>query len=206
METAAPAPTVLVVEDDEGLRAMMSTLLSSASYDTVEAGSGEDAIARVAGRRVDLALLDVDLPGLSGYEVCQRLREQSGSGFPIMFVSGSRVEALDRIAGLLIGADDYLVKPFAPEELLARVRALLRRRQPGARTNGVSSGRLTRRELEVLRLLGLGRSPGEIATDLVISPKTVATHIERILGKLGVHSRVQAVAVAYRDGLLQPEA
>jgi DNA-binding NarL/FixJ family response regulator len=200
------AATVLLVEDDEGLRGLMTSLLEEASYTTVEVGSGEDALQVTTQRRIDIALLDVELPGLSGYEVCRRLREQLGPSLPIMFVSGSRTEALDRVAGLLIGADDYLVKPFAPEELLARVRALLRRAQAGRPANGNGTGNgnggLTSRELQVLNLLAEGRSQSEIAKELVISPKTVGTHLERILGKLGVHSRAQAVAVAYREGLL----
>jgi two-component system nitrate/nitrite response regulator NarL len=200
------AVTVLLVEDDEGLRGLMASLLEEASYATVEVGSGEDALQAVNERRIDVALLDVGLPGLSGYEVCRRLREHLGPALPIMFVSGTRTEALDRVAGLLIGADDYLVKPFAPEELLARVRALLRRAQAGRPTNGNGGGNgnggLTSRELQVLNLLAEGRSQSEIAKELVISPKTVGTHLERILSKLGVHSRAQAVAVAYREGLL----
>jgi two-component system nitrate/nitrite response regulator NarL len=200
------AATVLLVEDDEGLRGLMTSLLEEASYTTVQVGSGEDALQVTTQRRIDIALLDVELPGLSGYEVCRRLREQLGPSLPIMFVSGSRTEALDRVAGLLIGADDYLVKPFAPEELLARVRALLRRAQAGRPANGNGTGNgnggLTSRELQVLHLLAEGRSQSEIAKELVISPKTVGTHLERILGKLGVHSRAQAVAVAYREGLL----
>jgi DNA-binding NarL/FixJ family response regulator len=200
------AATVLLVEDDEGLRGLMASLLEEASYTAVGVGSGEDALRVTAERRIDVALLDVELPGLSGYEVCRRLREQLGPSLPIMFVSGSRTEALDRVAGLLIGADDYLVKPFAPEELLARVRALLRRAQAGRPANGNGGGNgnggLTSRELQVLNLLAEGRAQSEIAKELVISPKTVGTHLERILSKLGVHSRAQAVAVAYREGLL----
>jgi DNA-binding NarL/FixJ family response regulator len=200
------AATVLLVEDDQSLRCLMASLLEEASYATVEVGSGEEALQVAAERRIDVALLDIELPGLSGYEVCRRLREQLGPSLPIMFVSGSRTEALDRVAGLLIGADDYLVKPFAPEELLARVRALLRRAQAGRPANGNGGGNgnggLTSRELQVLNLLAEGRSQSEIAKELVISPKTVGTHLERILGKLGVHSRAQAVAVAYREGLL----
>jgi DNA-binding response OmpR family regulator len=191
--------TVLVVEDDDALRAMIAHLLGDAAYTALEARCGEEALSTAARTKVDLALLDIDLPGLSGYEVCQRLRAQRGSRLAIMFLSGTRTEALDRVAGLAIGADDYLVKPFVPEELLARVRALLRRVQPST-TNGGAAG-LTTRELEVLGLLAEGRSQAAIADELVISPKTVATHLERIIGKLGVHSRAQAVALAYRDGL-----
>jgi DNA-binding NarL/FixJ family response regulator len=93
------------------------------------------------------------------------------------------------------------VKPFDPDELLARVRALVRRRRGGSRV----VAELTPRELQVLRSLAEGRSQGEIAGSLVISPKTVGTHVENILRKLDVHSRAQAVAVAYRSGILGPE-
>jgi two-component system, NarL family, nitrate/nitrite response regulator NarL len=196
----SPTATVLVVDDDDGLRAMIASLLEQAAYAPVEASSGEAALTTAADSSFDLVLLDVDLPGLSGYEVCRRLREQRGTTMPIMFVSGSRVEALDRVAGLLIGADDYLVKPFAPEELLARVRALLRRAKPASSDYGNGTS-LTKRELQVLGLLASGRTQAEIAADLVISPKTVGTHLERVIAKLGVHSRTQAVAFAYRQGL-----
>jgi DNA-binding NarL/FixJ family response regulator len=145
-----------------------------------------------------VVLLDVGLPRLSGYEVCRRLRATKDGTLGIMFVSGSRVDPLDRVAGLSLGADDYLVKPFDPDELLARVRALVRRRRGGSRV----VAELTPRELQVLRSLAEGRSQGEIAAALVISPKTVGTHVENILRKLDVHSRAQAVAVAYRSGIL----
>jgi DNA-binding NarL/FixJ family response regulator len=100
---------------------------------------------------------------------------------------------------LLIGGDDYLVKPFAPDELLARVGALLRR--SGTRV-AAERAQLTAREHEVLGLLAEGLEHQEIADRLIISPKTVGTHIEHVLGKLGVHSRAQAVAAAYREGLI----
>src|SRR5262245_23877237 len=95
----------------------------------------------------ELVVLDVQLPEMSGYEICRELREEFGEGLPILFVSGFRTEALDRVAGLLVGADDYLVKPFAPDELIGRVRALTRRGRAGI-SNGSTWG-LTRREDEV---------------------------------------------------------
>lgn len=201
------AATILVVDDDHHLRELMTSILrenpyGEGSYNTIEAACGHTAIALAEQHSPDLALLDIDLPGLSGYEVCSRLRRRYGDRVAIMFVSGVRTESFDRAAGFLVGADEYLVKPFAPEELLERVRALLRR--PGARQNGrEGSPALTGRELEVLRLLADGLSQPDIAASLTISPKTVATHIEHVLVKLDVHSRTQAVAVAYRDGLLR---
>jgi DNA-binding NarL/FixJ family response regulator len=109
--------------------------------------------------------------------------------------------SLETITGLLIGADDYVVTPFAPDELVARVQRLLGRSHAPAQPRGLS--RLTKRELEGLGLLAEGKSQPDIADELVISLKTVGTHIEHILSKLGVKSRAQAVALAYRDRLLE---
>lgn len=120
----------------------------------------------------------------------------------MLFVSGERTEPVDRVAGLLIGADDYLVKPFAPDELLARAGALLRRREQPASGHAPV---LTPREREVLDLLARGLANHEIAEQLVISPKTVGTHVEHIYGKLGVRSRVEALTAGYRLELLTPD-
>jgi DNA-binding NarL/FixJ family response regulator len=135
------------------------------------------------------------------YEVCRELRDEFGEGLPIIFMSGERVEVIDRAAGLLIGGDDYLVKPLVPDELLSRVRRLLSRT-----TQTIVASGLTGRELEVLRFLAAGLSQKGIAEELVISPKTVGTHIERIFRKLGVHSQSQAVALAYREGWVETPA
>jgi DNA-binding NarL/FixJ family response regulator len=191
--------TVLVVDDDPGSRALMSSLLSQAGFSTTAAATGEEAVERSRRSRPDLVLLDVRLPGLSGYEICRQLRDEFRDEVGIIFVSGERTDDLDRAAGLLVGADDYVVKPFSPDELLARVRARVGRSQRAAVANGAA---LTRRELQVLRLLAEGRGQKEIAAELVISSKTVGAHIQHILGKLEVHSRAQAVAQAYRQGLL----
>jgi DNA-binding NarL/FixJ family response regulator len=167
-----------------------------------EAPSGEKALEAARDGHPSLVVLEVCLPGVSGYEVCRQLRDEFGDGLAIIFVSGTRTESLDCVAGLLLGADDYLVKPFTSGELLARVRALVRRAAPVRSGRERKSARLTLRELEVLQLLADGLEQGEIAERLVISSKTVGNHIERILGKLGVHSRAQAVGVAYREQLI----
>ena len=198
---------VLVVEDDEACRALMVALLDRIGCTVEEAASGEEALAMAKANPPALVLLDIGIPGISGYEVCHELRETFGQTLPVVFVSGNRVETQDRIAGLLLGADDYIVKPFNPDELVARVRRLLVRNGSNRRTierrqDAPSISYLTPREREVLVLLARGRSQGQIADELVISEKTVATHIQRILAKLGVHSRAQAVAVAYRERLV----
>jgi DNA-binding NarL/FixJ family response regulator len=146
-----------------------------------------------------LVLLEVCLPAICGYEVCRQLRGPYGEALPIVFVSGERTESYDRVAGLLVGADEYLVKPMSPDELLIRVERLLGRSRPVAPP---VAAKLTRREREILSLLAEGLHAAEIAARLFISPKTVSTHVDRILRKLGVRSRAQAVALAYRRDLV----
>jgi DNA-binding NarL/FixJ family response regulator len=193
---------VLVIDDDEPARAEIVRLLVETGLSTVEAASGEEGLRRARRDRPSLVVLEVALPRLSGYEVCHKLREEFGESLPILFVSTDRVEPRDRVAGLYVGGDDYLAKPFHAGEFLARVARLLRRdgvvQAPGASASG-----LTRRELEILGLLAAGVSQRGIASTLVISPRTVGTHIQSILGKLGVHSRTEAVARAYQDGLVE---
>jgi DNA-binding NarL/FixJ family response regulator len=191
---------ILVVDREPAAGQEIADLLGGVGLETWTATSGEDALAIAAERRPEAVLLEVRLPGVCGYEVLRELRHRHGERLPIVFVSGERVEPCDRVAGLLLGADDYVVKPFAPDELIARVQRLLVRSasdEPGALRS-----KLTRRELEVLQLLASGLTQPEIATELVISTSTVASHIEHILDKLGVHSRAQAVAFALRSGLV----
>jgi DNA-binding NarL/FixJ family response regulator len=191
----------LVVDDNDDFRAFVCELLESVGYATTELATGAAVLSAAARERPAAVLLDVRLPGLNGYEVCRELRNRYGRSIAIVFVSGERTEAFDRAAGLLIGADDYLAKPVDPSELIARITRLVDR----PRSNGEiprSNAKLevlTRRENEVLDLLAEGLRQQEIADRLVISPKTVATHIQRILSKLEVRSRAQAVSLALRE-------
>jgi len=195
-QTEACGP-LLVVDDDVALRAFVGEVLQHAGYSVCETGSGLEAVDLVRRERPALVILDVQLPVLSGYEVCRRVRDE-GPTPPILFISGERTDALDRVAGLLLGGDDYLVKPFSADELLARVRGLLRRSSNG------HSVKLTNRELAVMRLMAEGLGHIEIGRRLVISPKTVGTHVEHIYEKLGVHNRTEALVAAYRERVLAP--
>ena len=177
---------------------MLAQLLEVMGHPIEQAATGAEALALARGREPALVLLDVHLPDISGYEVCRELRETFGEHLPILFLSGARTESYDRVSGILLGADDYLVKPFAHDELLARVRRLLSRATHGDEARKYD---LTTRELEVLEHLAAGEDQATMARGLVISEKTIATHIQHILAKLGVHSRAEAVAFANRHGI-----
>jgi two-component system nitrate/nitrite response regulator NarL len=205
------APLILIAEHDPSCRSLITRLLRRIGFETVEVATGPETLETAARLHPSLVVLDVSLPEVSGYEVCRELRDDYGSDVGIIFVSRERTTPADRVAGLLVGADDYIVKPFDDDELLARARGVLRRieprsgppEEPGAKAIGAS---LTVRESEVLRLLARGQSQAQIAEQLFISPKTVGGHIQKILTKLDVHSRAHAVALAHKHGLADVEA
>ena len=168
---------IVVVDDDEALRNAVRRALRLEGYDVGLAADGAEALAHLAGMRADLLVLDVLMPALDGITVCRRLRE-SGDPTPVLMLT-ARDAVSDRVVGLDAGADDYLTKPFALEELLARVRALLRRSYPdhdgslrvddlelNPRTRQVTRGgravQLTRTEFALLELLM--RNAGTVLT------------------------------------------
>ena len=158
---------ILVVDDDAPIRRMLERTLTAEGYAVESAADGGEALAAVERAVPDLVVLDVAMPGVDGLSVCRRLR-RAGLGLPVLLLT-ARDAVSDRVAGLDAGADDYLVKPFAPEELLARVRALLRRGSEPAEVlafddlvfdvrtrsarRGVSEIHLSAREAELLELL-----------------------------------------------------
>ena len=198
--------SILIVDDDPMFREAVDLLVSRAGLRATTVGLGGDALDAANEERPDVVVVDVALPDMSGYELCRQLRERFGEGLPIIFVSGDRTDALDRSAGLLLGADDYVVKPFDPDEFIARVRRAAARSRLASANGAAQKNRdgfgLTPRELEVLDLLAHGRRQREIAAELVISEKTVSSHIQGILSKLGAHSRAEAIALAWRNQLV----
>ena len=123
-----PDQTILIVDDEPQIRRVMRTTLTSQGYAVVEAKSGEEALERIRNERADLIILDVNLPGISGLETCREIR--ASSDVPIIMLTVRNTER-DKVQALDAGADDYVVKPFGVEELLARIRAALRRAAPG---------------------------------------------------------------------------
>lgn len=116
---------ILLVEDEPGLLLTLTDLLASEGYQVETAATGPEGLAKASARTHDLILLDVMLPGKNGFDVCKELRQQGVDTAILMLTAKTRV--VDRVVGLKLGADDYLAKPFDPDELLARVEALLRR-------------------------------------------------------------------------------
>jgi DNA-binding NarL/FixJ family response regulator len=190
---------VLIVDDDPAISVMISAAVADHGYHVIAAADGRQAMDALERDTPDVILLDVRLPDVSGYHLCHEVRERFGDSVGVMLISGERRESYDRAGGLLLGADDYLVKPFALDELLARIARLVPRRAAIARS---VADRLTPREREILSCLSSGLDHVAIAAQLVIAPKTVEKHIEHILVKLDVHSRAQAIALAMNEGAM----
>jgi two-component system response regulator BaeR len=197
-------PFVLIVEDERRLASVLADYLEAAGFDTESIADGREVVPAVRRRAPDLVLLDLMLPGKDGLDVCRELR--SFTDVPIVMVT-ARVEEVDRLIGLELGADDYICKPFSPREVVARVRAILRRvERPGTTVPGLDIDEARHRatwnghDLELtaveFRLLkALAETPGRVwsraqlvdrlYTDgRVVTDRTVDSHIKNLRRKL----------------------
>ena len=187
-------PTVLIVDDDPKILRLLRIELSAQGFQPLPAERGEQALAIAAARRPDLVVLDILMPGLDGLGVLQRLREQSG--VPVILLTAKGTDA-DKIMGLELGADDYLPKPFNPEELTARVRAVLRRvqsaEQPAAGTlirTGEITIDLARRAVFVRgQPVVLSRTEWQLLQQLVTNAGRVMLHEELLTRTWGAEYR-----------------
>jgi DNA-binding response OmpR family regulator len=204
---------VLVVDDDQRVRTVVCWQLEADGYAVAEAADGAAALASIERDRPDLVVLDLTLPGVGGLDVLRRVREADGAGppLPVIVLSGRSGET-DRIIGLDLGADDYLVKPFSPGELAARVRSVLRRTRPAAASARPADGLwvdetsrdvtldgrpvdLTAKEFDLLAFLV--RHPRQVFTRAQLlqhvwgsgkgwqGEATVTEHVHRLRQKLG---------------------
>ena len=203
-------PSILVVDDDASIRELLRIYLERDGHRVAEAADGSVALERAAAERFDLILLDVMLPGVDGLEVCRRLRESTDA--PIVLLTARSGDS-DKVIGLDLGADDYVVKPFSPRELMARIRAQLRRHRPpsvqepilvadglqldpnGARVE-VDGHRVELTASEFRLLHALMRNPARVlsrdelidalhgANDPGIIDRTVDVHVGRLRRKL----------------------
>ena len=193
--------TILVVDDDRGVRVALRSLLERAHHHVIEAHSGDEAIRAAATERPDLMLLDLEMPGTDGWQVLKSLGHRTG--MPIIVLTAHE-DHQDVVLGLRAGADDYVTKPFRNAELLARVDARLRRPHadlaPGSPEGGAAE--FTPREREVLRLVAQGATNADIAARLQVSTGTVKFHLTGIMRKLGVTNRTAAARAAAQRGLV----
>ena len=212
------ATDVLIVEDEPDIRSLIVHHLERDGFRCRTAASGGEALARVRARPPDLVVLDLMLPGMDGLEVCRRLRgDPATAALPIIMLT-AKADEIDRVVGLEMGADDYLAKPFSTKELVARVRAVLRRARPGEIARALTVGgvsldpsrhavtvggrpvELTPKEFDLLhallaaagRVLSrehlLNRVWGYARADEIES-RTVDVHIRRLRAKLGAEER-----------------
>jgi DNA-binding response OmpR family regulator len=210
---------ILVVEDEQAIAELVRAYLRRDGFEAIWASSGEQALEELARHPVRLVVLDLGLPGIDGFEVCRRLR--SRTAVPILILS-ARDDEVDRVAGLEAGADDYVTKPFSPRELVARVKAILRRASgPGAAPGGslsagdveldrasrtVTAGgepvELTAREFDLLAAL-LSHPGVVLSRDRLLElvwgggfaggTRTVDVHVAQLRGKLDRPDLVQTV-------------
>jgi DNA-binding response OmpR family regulator len=169
---------VLLVEDDARLAGMVSEYLGAAGFDVAQVGSGTAALERLGREPYDALVLDLTLPDIDGLEVCRRLRAKWDT--PVLMLT-ARGEPMDRVVGLEIGADDYLAKPFEPRELLARLRALLRRAHAPVRASVLRFGRLEiDRDARLVRIDGAERVLTSLQYALLVA---LAENAGRVLSR-----------------------
>lgn len=198
---------ILVIDDDPKMRKHMCALLASEGYQTFEARNGREGVEMIKKDPPDLVLCDITMPEMNGHRVLESLRADSGTAhLPFIFLTGWG-EREDLRTGMNLGADDYLVKPVEPSELLTAVKARLRRRQQ-AGTSGsftvadatpealAKTMGLTPREAELLSWVVQGKTNPEIGIILGIQLTTVKKHLESIFAKLGVENRTAAVTLS----------
>ena len=214
----------VVIEDDEAISALVGAYLEQAGFDVVRECTGAGGLEAVDRRHPRFVVLDLGLPDVDGFELCQRLRR--GGDVPILILT-ARDEEVDRVVGLELGADDYLTKPFSPRELVARVRAVLRRAEPApvevpflelgalrvdfrARRATLAGSPLELRTLEFELLAELARHPGHVVTrDRLLDrvwgvsfaggTRTVDVHVAQLRKKLGRPGLIQTVrGLGYR--------
>ena len=215
-------PRVVVADDQALVRTGFRMILTAGGVDVVgEASTGTEAIEAVRRTLPDVVLMDVRMPEMDGIEATRRILAGTGDVPRIIMLTTFDLDQYV-YAALAVGASGFLLKDVTPEHLVAAVRmvragdALLApaitrrlvqrfaRRDPEAVTPHRDLATLTPREAEVLRLLARGMSNAELAATLHLSEATVKTHVARILGKLGLRDRAQAVVVAYETGVVSP--
>ena len=217
--------TILIVDDDPLIRDVLRIALGQAGFSVTEAGDGRSALDSFAKTAADLIILDLGLPELDGWDVCRTLRKTSA--VPILFLT-ARDDVIDRVVGLELGADDYVTKPFSPRELVARVRAILKRTQPQTPAALLRRGMLevdqdrhiarigghpvalTAREMDLLSRL-MARPDHVLArpqlvdaiygTNIHVSDRTMDSHLRNLRAKLTAAGCPDAIDTVHGVGI-----
>lgn len=206
--------TILVVDDEPAMLDSLAEILALHGFRVLRASDGVTGLELLAETLPDLIIADINMPRMNGYQLYQRLRERpEWDRIPFLFLTGKRETEDIRFAKEL-GADDYLVKPFTEEDLIAAVMGRLKRFRSLGRAAGLprepavaaaprapAVADLSERELQVLRMMLQGLSNPEIARQLYVEPSTIKSHVSTILAKLGVSNRVEAVRRAIELGI-----
>lgn len=192
---------LLCIEDDPDTRALLVEELVEAGYDVRAAQDGAEGLTEALGFRPDLILCDVMLPRLSGFDLLEKYGALVPNVPPFIFLT-ALTDRENVLRGRRLGADDYVTKPIDFDILLEIVKRRLSRAAPASPT--ASGHDLTDREVETLTWVARGKSSSEIAEMLGISERTVNFHVENVMRKLDVVSRVQAAVVAVQSGWIKP--
>jgi DNA-binding NarL/FixJ family response regulator len=193
---------LLLIDDDPNLILLVKDYLEFRGYEVQTADNGREALQLLSGNLPDMIICDIMMPEMDGYALIENVRQdQRTSWIPVLFLS-ARGQSQDRIKGLNLGADVYMVKPFEPEELVAQVESSLKQtNRLLLHTDGIgednspihvpASVELTPTELKVVQLVARGLSNREISLQMNVSQRTIESHVSNMLGKTGLNNRTE---------------
>jgi DNA-binding NarL/FixJ family response regulator len=200
--SASDQKTLLLIDDDPNLILLVKDYLEFRGYQVTTAENGREALEVLKGEKPDMIICDVMMPEMDGHTFVKNVREDPGTEWiPVLFLS-AKGQSQDRVKGLNMGADVYMVKPFEPEELVAQVESSLKqasrlirqKSQGGVPTPTINvpfDVELTPTELKVVQFVARGMANREIAEELQVSQRTIESHVSNMLGKTGLHNRTE---------------
>ncbi|MBD2327441.1 response regulator transcription factor [Alkalinema sp. FACHB-956] len=204
---------LLLIDDDPNLILLVKDYLEFRGYEVITAENGREALEVLEGHTPDMIICDVMMPEMDGYSLVSAIRNDPKTNWiPVLFLS-AKGQSQDRVKGLNIGADVYMVKPFEPEELVAQVESSLKQAsrliQHKESKGGDGSPKiqvpfdveLTPTELRVVQFVARGRANREIAEEMNVSQRTIESHVSNMLGKTGLHNRTELARWALENNM-----
>ena len=188
---------ILIVDDDKDMKLILSDILEIEGYRVSIAGDGNSAIKVITNNSPELILLDVRLPGMSGLQLLDKIKEINKKTIVIMLTGYGDIK--EAVIAIKLGAFDYITKPFTQEELVSNIKNAF---DTHSGANGSNNSPISMREKEVLKWLKIGKSSWDVSVILDISERTVNFHVTNIMNKLDAITRTQAVAISIERGLI----